>query len=193
MKGLVSGFLLGLVSCSAQTQRPTYSATITQIAVGKGPNSVVIADLNRDSKPDIAVTNTADNTVTILLGDGKGKFTEAKGSPFPAGNSPNDICVADFNGDGILDLAFANHEQKSLTVLLGDGHGGFTPAAGSPVSGLRYPHPHGVAAGDFNGDTNLDLLNPSWGDHKVPVNFGEQHRRVAHTGVQVHRGRHTLR
>src|SRR5258708_3529953 len=161
MRTLLAAFLLALVSCSAQQQQAAYSATITQITVGKGPNSVVIADLNRDSKPDISVTNTADNTVTILLGDGKGKFTEAKGSPFPAGNSPNDICVADFNGDGILDLAFANHEQKSLTVLLGDGHGGFTPAAGSPVAGLSYPHTHRVPAAHSNAASKLDIIRQS--------------------------------
>src|SRR5258707_15039692 len=163
MKMLLAAFLLALSSCSAQTQRANYPATATQIAVGKGPNSVVIADFNRDGKPDIAVANGTDNTVTILLGDGKGKFTEAKGSPFPAGNSPNDICVADFNGDGIPDLAFANHEAKSLTVLLGDGRGGFTPAPGSPVAVLSYPHTHAVAAGDFNGDGKLDLVTESLG------------------------------
>jgi hypothetical protein len=187
---LLAAFLLALVSCSAQTQRANYSATITQIAVGKGPNSVVIADFNRDGKPDIAVTNANDNTVTILLGDGKGKFTEAKGSPFSAGNSPNDICVADFNGDGIPDLAFANHEQKSLTVLLGDGHGGFTPAPGSPVAVLSNPHTHGIAAGDFNGDGKLDLVTESWGDDKVTVIFGDGHGRFASPGVQFHVGHH---
>src|SRR5258708_38305198 len=151
MKTLLTAFILALISCSAQTQRANYSATATQIAVGKGPTTVVIADFNRDGKPDIAVANGADGTVTILLGDGKGKFTEAKGSPFPAGHSPSDICVADFNGDGILDLAFANHEQKSLTVLLGDGHGGFTPAAASPVEAVSYAPTPPVAAGCIHG------------------------------------------
>src|SRR5260370_5201336 len=187
MKILLAVFLLTLTSCSAQQQRAAYSATATQITVGKGPNSVVIADFNRDGKPDIAVTNADEGTVTVLLGDGKGKFTEATGSPFPAGNSPNDICVADFNGDGIPDLAFANHEMKSLTVLLGDGHGGFTPAPGSPVAVLSYPHTHGVAAGDFNGDGKLDLVTESWGDDKVTVIFGDGHGRFASNHTRLAR------
>jgi len=139
MRTLLAAFFLALVSCSAQQQQAAYSATITQITVGKGPNSVVIADFNRDGKPDIAVTNTADNTVTILLGDG---------------------------------------------------HGGFTPAPGSPVAVLSYPHTHGVAAGDFNGDSKLDLITESWGDDKVTVIFGDGHGRFASPGVQFHVGHH---
>src|SRR5260370_16650799 len=151
MKILLAVFLLTLTSCSAQQQRAAYSATATQITVGKGPNSVVIADFNRDGKPDIAVTNADDRTVTVLLGDGKGKFTEATGSPFPAGNSPNDICVADFNGDGIPDLPFANHEIKSLTLLSATCHGGCTPPPGAPVGGFGQPHTPRAAARDFAG------------------------------------------
>ena len=41
MKMLLAAFLLALSSCSAQTQRANYSATATQIAVGKGPNSEI--------------------------------------------------------------------------------------------------------------------------------------------------------
>src|SRR5258708_2768510 len=136
MKALLTAFILALVSCSAQTQRPTYSATITQIAVGKGPTTMVIADFNRDGKPDIAVANGADKTVTILLGDGKG---------------------------------------------------GFTPAPGSPVAVLSYPHTHGVAAGDFNGDGKLDLVTESWGDDKVTVIFGDGHGRFASNHTRLAR------
>src|SRR5947209_1371032 len=100
---------LVLASCQVPSRQPDDPAvTQTRIAVGKTPNSVAIADFNSDGQPDIAVANAGDNTITILLGDGKGKFVEAKGSPFPAGNSPNDICVADFNAHGKLDLALAN-------------------------------------------------------------------------------------
>lgn len=89
-----------------------------RIKVGKSPGSVEAADFNNDNFPDLAVTSELDSSVTVLLGNGKGSFTEAAGSPFFAGPIPNDISIKDFNKDGTMDLAFANHEQKYLTVLL---------------------------------------------------------------------------
>ena len=151
-----------------------------------------IADFNRDRNPDLAIANSRSNNVTILLGDGKGGFVEAKGSPFPAGHSPNDICIGDFDGDGKLDLAIANHEVKYLTVLLGDGQGGFSPAPGSPVTVLSRPHTHGVAAGDFNQDGKLDLVTESWAENKVTVVFGNGRGGFAGPGVAIRCRKETL-
>jgi FG-GAP-like repeat len=188
---------LAVLSCHAQPRVPDNAPVgglsnvvesepdlTEQIAVGKEPNSVEIADLNGDGKLDLVVANRADNNVTILLGNGKGKFAQAKGSPFPAGNTPNDICFGDFNGDRKPDLAIANTDEKYLTILLGDGKGGFISAPGSPVTVLSRPHTHGVAAGDFNKDGKLDLVTDSWGDNKVTVVFGDGLGGFAGPGTQ---------
>ncbi len=60
-----------------------------------------------DGKLDLAVANYSDGSVTLLLGDGNGTFTEASTSPYIVGGSPYEIVAADFNGDGKLDLAVA--------------------------------------------------------------------------------------
>ena len=144
-----------------------------RFAVGTAPGSVAIADFNGDGKLDIVTANEQSDNASVLLGDGKGGFSSAPGSPFPAAHSPNDIAVGDFNRDGCLDLAFANHETQYLTVLLGDCHGRFVPAPHSPVAVSVKPHPHGVATGDFNGDGNLDLVTDSWADDRLEILFGD--------------------
>jgi len=70
----------------------------------------------------------------VLLGNGSGGFTAAAGSPFAAGTFPISVVVGDFNGDGIQDLATANQGSGNVTVLLGNGSGGFTAANGSPLA-----------------------------------------------------------
>lgn len=101
------------------------------IRVGQGPRWVSVADVNHDGKPDILVANADSGTVSVLLGHGSGKFKEAPGSPFAAGHEPNDIVVADMNGDGNPDLVVPNHQAPTITILLGDGKGSFHSAPGS--------------------------------------------------------------
>jgi hypothetical protein len=149
------------------------SPEIIKLKVGNSPGSVETADFNNDQFPDLAVTSETDSSVTILLGNGKGGFTEVENSPFYAGPIPNDICINDFNKDGNMDFAFANHEQKYLTILLGNGKGNFTSAPNSPFRTEGLPHVHGIAAGDFNNDGRLDLVTDSWGNDQVEVLFGD--------------------
>jgi hypothetical protein len=156
----------------AKTGNTAPPFTINKINVRYKPYSIEIADLNGDKIKDLVIANGEDSSVTVLLGTGKGEFREAKGSPFPAGYMPNDIAIADFNKDGKPDMAFANHDRKYLTVLIGDGSGGFKPEKGSPFPVVVTPHTHGIAAGDFNSDGNLDLLTDSWGNDRLAVLFG---------------------
>ncbi len=161
-----------------------------RIAVGNAPGSVAIADFNGDGKLDIVTANEQSGDASVLLGDGKGGFSAAPGSPFPAGHSPNDIAVGDFNRDGRLDLAFANHETQHVTVLLGDGRGRFSPAPHSPFTVVVRPHPHGIAAGDFNGDGNPDLVTDSWAEDRLEILFGDGKGSFTTPGTYVAVGKH---
>ena len=149
------------------------AAADVRFPTGSAPGTVAVADLNADGKLDIVTANEQSGDATVLLGDGKGGFAQSKGSPFTAGHDPNDIAVADYNADGKPDLAFANHEEKHLTVLLGDGRGGFAPAPNSPFAVETKPHTHGVAAGDLNGDGNQDLVTDSWQTDQVNILPGD--------------------
>ena len=91
----------------------------------------------------------------------------------PVGREPSSVEIADVNRDGKPDLVAANAGSHDVTVLLGDGRGGFTPGSSSPLTVHSHPHPHGVAAADFDGDGHLDLVTDSWGENKVTVLFGD--------------------
>lgn len=120
------------------------------------------ADLNHDGNPDIVMPDTSigrwnSSTVSILLGDGKCDFHAAPGSPFPAGAVPWSAAIGDLNGDGNPDLLIAPygphvHDPKAIavTVLLGDGRGGFHPAAHSPLPLPGCASPGRVAISNSN-------------------------------------------
>src|SRR5207237_6957740 len=102
-----------------------------------------------------------------------GRFSQPYGTPFSAGQNTTDIGTGDFNGDGNLDIAIANHCVKFVTVLLGNGKGQFSFAPGSPFTVESNPHPHGIAVADFNGDKKPDIAIDSWSENKVLVMFGK--------------------
>lgn len=137
---------------------------------GYGPESVAVADVNGDGKPDLIAANYCGasstcapslGTVAVLLGNGNGTFKTAVtyGS---GGYSATSVAIADVNGDGKPDLIVANRSADSsgsadgsVSVLLGNGNGTFQSAVTYDSGGLA---PFGVAVADVNGDGKPDLL-----------------------------------
>ena len=114
-------------------------------------------DLNGDGNQDLVAVNSNDNDVSVAFGDGKGGFTRAP-APFAVGQSPYPGALGDLNRDGHLDIiatsTYRRPETRVLTVLYGDGKGGFH-AVPQP---LRTVLPWFVAVADVNADQKPDLV-----------------------------------
>ncbi len=119
-------------------------------------HGLALNDLNSDGNLDITTSNQDDNSVSVLLGDGRSNFTPAAGSPFAVGRAPYPHAVGDVNGDGNPDIVTPNVRGDNVTVLLGDGRGGFKVAANSPYAVASRPYY--IAIGDVSGDGKPDLM-----------------------------------
>lgn len=130
------------------------------IRVAVRADAVAIGDFNRDGWMD-AVT-TADREVQLLLGRGEGKFQEPRG--FSVGTNPNNprsgedakwISAGDVNLDERLDVITLNRDSKTISVLLGDGLGGFATVRNSQIDHFFYA----AAMGDVDSDGRLDVIS----------------------------------
>lgn len=146
---------------------------------GDIPGWAAKGDFNEDGHLDLAVINSIPPNVTILLGDGEGGFSGT--ATFSTGGiDPYSVLTADFNEDGHLDLAIANSgvdiatmsffaEDDNITILLGDGTGGFN----NPTSYIVGDAPIWMDVGDFNEDGHLDLAVLNRGSSNVLLLLGD--------------------
>ena len=130
---------------------PSYSGGLP------GNGQAVLVDVNEDGRLDLVAStygngaNSNPHTMGVLLNDGSGGFPSlVQTGPF---STSNGVAIADFNGDGVPDIANASSNLQQVDIGIGNGSGSF-----SPVSSIYLGfQPTMVAAADLNRDGKMDL------------------------------------
>ncbi len=135
-------------------------------ALGGYALAITTGDFSNDDILDLAVI-FGSSTYQVFLGDGTGGFSaaaaHASDRPIPMTlywGAPQTVAMGDFNGDGILDLAYVDSTLGSLVVQLGNGNGTFAQQSGQSVPAENA----NISAIDINGDGILDLAVVYAGD-----------------------------
>jgi len=153
---------------------------VSTIADSAGPVQVVSADFNRDGITDLATVNAGNsqdgNTVSVFFGQTGARFSQQLA--LKVGTDPLSLATADFNNDGLPDIVAANFgkypdDPGSISLVLNKGSGSFQPAVNFPAGDF----PDFVAAADFNGDGNEDVVVSDFGTNVgvagISVLFGD--------------------
>ncbi len=158
----------------------TFQTPTTTLVTGNTPTAIVAQAFNPNAPGilDLAVTNSADNTLQIFLGNGKGTFTN--GVTYNTGVTPVFVASADVNLDGNLDLVVAdsgapttaNAVGNSVSVFLGNGDGTFILPGGTRMDFGAGTTPTSFVIADFNDDGIPDLLVTASGDDAAALMLG---------------------
>jgi hypothetical protein len=172
----------GLIACSKTEpyDPPDLFYYFASYKVGKNPTTITTGDLNHDSFTDLVTTNIASNTLSILLGNGDGTFTDQV--QLHVCQEPRALAMGDFNEDEHADVALACSGGDEIALLLGHGDGKFGEGQHYPV----HRTPVALATDDINGDHHLDLAVALRND-KIKIFLGTGTGEFRH-GAQYEHG-----
>ena len=140
----------------------------------KGPIAMTTGVFDSSGKPEIAVLNATTENIGIFQASFDntfdGTFTEISGSPIATGTNPVAFAAGDLTADAFADLAIVNQSANAITILVNDGAGFFTQAAGSPLATASTPS--SIAIADFTNDGVCDIAVTNNGSSTLGIYAG---------------------
>ncbi|GAB4122979.1 MAG: VCBS repeat-containing protein [Wenzhouxiangellaceae bacterium] len=126
-------------------------------------------DADADGDLDIIIANEHRANI-LLLNDGSGRFSDASAARLPRGeHDSEDIGIADFDGDGDLDIVVVSEDDQTNELYLNDGRGFFSDASQRlPVTGTS----NAVLVMDLTGNGHPDILIGNNGQNVLLENDG---------------------
>ena len=115
---------------------------------------IYAGDLDQDGAPDFAIPSEQTDDVRVMMNNGCASFSAPVSHDLGGNATPSSNEGADYNGDGHVDLATANIFGDSMSVLLGDGAGGFSTITTYPAGN----GPRGLSILDAEGDGDTDIV-----------------------------------
>jgi hypothetical protein len=174
-------YAISASAAAAVTVTGTYTTATTISSSGSAGaytlTGTVVSSGSESISPGGTVAFEDNSNASYVLGSSTlGASVVAQSFVKPGSSSsasvPRDVVTADFNGDGIPDLAIANQTSQTVDILLGNGNGTFTAAPGSPVS-VPGTALVGIAVGDFNNDGNVDIAVTDYSANTVSILLGK--------------------
>ena len=128
------------------------------LPVGNLPLTAVVCDLDNDGRPDIVCTNANDNTVSILRNTSSaGTISFASKIDLNTGKYPDALTTGDLDNDGKNEIVVTNMDDNSISVFKNN----CTPGVMTFNSKIDFgvaTGPSNIAAGDLDGDGNVDIV-----------------------------------
>lgn len=139
------------------------------------PTSVAIGDFDGDGKPELAVVNSYNNTVSILKNISKaGTLDSTSFAPpidFTTGLGPTSVAISDIDGDGKPDLIISNFNAKSISILQNKATLNIIDSTSfaAKVDFTVGNGPNALTIGDLNSDGKPDILVANQGANTISI------------------------
>lgn len=139
----------------------TFKPPIDNDSFPDTPVSLAVGDFNNDHLLDVAVVGSSGTSseIGVLLGDGNGTLQPSIN--YSLTYTPDNVSVGDFDQNGQLDVAISSDLFKNLTVLLGNGSGGFGTASTYGTTQNSGSGPVIVSDFELNGKLDVALAAAS--------------------------------